>query len=136
MTVPSPDPPMLTEARAAEIWARAVNTGRLDALSPWLARPGFGYACQWSFDDQSSADAYLEHLAATLTSGSPARAELATTRPYPTAPVPARPCAILHCGDGARGTALFQVAGATITRIDLCVIPPPDSCDRSGVYPI
>jgi hypothetical protein len=32
-------------------------------------------------------------------------------------------------------TVLFEVDGATITKIDMCQIPPPHTCARSGECP-
>jgi hypothetical protein len=48
-----------------------------------------------------------------------------------------QPCVVLAQGSRADlvAIALFQVAGAHITRIDLCAVPPPQSVLRSGEYP-
>ena len=48
-----------------------------------------------------------------------------------------QPCVIVAQGqiDRLEAVVLFKVSGATITRIDICVIPDPRSAKRSGEYP-
>ena len=54
---------------------------------------------------------------------------------YPMAPNAPIPCVVM-VQDGDRvATVLFQIDDNLITRIDLCQIPPPESCVGTGEYP-
>ena len=49
----------------------------------------------------------------------------------------ARPCVILSQGNKNNlvALALFEVEGEWIKRIDLCIVPPPQSAKKTGIYP-
>ena len=126
----------LTDAAAA--YARAHNTMDPSHLKGLLSED-FRYASQWEFDEMEGAAAYLDYLARKLeairSSGSAVTAELASTQPYPMAPNRPVPCVVM-AQDGAQvATVLFQVKDGRITRIDMCQIPPPESCVGTGEYP-
>ena len=128
-----------TELDAATAWARTYNTPRRVAHRAAAGRttsttPRSG--C--SSEIENRAD-YLDYLTAKLEairkSGSVVRAELAETRPYPMYPNPPRPCVVAEQDGEGAATILFEVDGNRIKRIDMCMIPPPDTCVRSGVCP-
>ena len=128
----------LTERDAAAAWARAYNTQDPSHLAPLLAED-VRYASQWVFDEIEGRSDYLEYLEGKLEaireSGSAVCVELAETRPYPMYPNPPRDCAVV-AQDGERfGTVLFETCGGLVTRVDMCQIPPPDTCACSGEYP-
>ena len=51
------------------------------------------------------------------------------------APNPPRPCAIAHQDGRPAATVLFEVDGGLISRVDLCIIPPPQTCKGTGIFP-
>jgi hypothetical protein len=128
----------LTERDAAEAWARAYNLLDAREIAPLLA-DDVCYASQWVFEEIENRADYLHYLEGKLASigesGAEVLAELGETRPYPMAPNRPRPCVIVHQDGELAATVLFTVAGGVVTRIDLCQIPPPESCLRLHEYP-
>ncbi len=126
----------LTREQAALAYALAVNTSDTSHLEPLLAED-FRYASQWVFEEITSKADYLEYLRGKLQTMKHHRirvfAELGRVHAYGQE----QPCVVLAQGTpwDLEATALFQVAGGTITRIDLCAVPPPQSARRSGTYP-
>ena len=97
------------------------------------------YASQWVFNEIEGRAAYLDYLKGKLATISRTAtvvvAELAETRPYPMAPNPPRPCVVVSQDGKLKSTVLFQVADRGIVRIDMCAVPPPETCARSGEAP-
>lgn len=128
----------LTELDAATAWARAYNLLDASHVAPLLAED-VHYASQWVFEEIENRDDYLAYLVPKLATiektGSFVRAELAETRPYPMYPNPPRPCVVVIQGGKMLATVLFEVSGGEITRIDMCEIPPPETCALSGECP-
>ncbi|MEE4271571.1 MAG: hypothetical protein V2I67_07855 [Thermoanaerobaculales bacterium] len=128
----------LTEAAAARAWALAHNT--LDpAHLVRLLHKDVRIASQTVLEEMVGPDRYLEYLNGTFATfkrtGTEIRIELGETAPYPMAPGAPRPCAIAHRDGHPEVTVLFQIEEDKIRRIDLCMIPPPQSCKGSGVSP-
>ncbi len=128
----------LTERDAAEAWARAYNLLDAAEIAPLLAED-VHYASQWVFEEIESRADYLHYLEGKLDavrrSGAKVLAELAETRPYPMYPNRPRPCVVVQQGGKLAATVLFEVAGGRITKIDMCQIPPPETCRRLHEFP-
>ena len=127
-----------TELDAATAWSRTCNLLDVSHIALLLTED-VHYASQWVFEEIENRTDYLEYLAGKLEaireSRSDARAELAETRPYPMYPNPPRPCVVVHQGGKRVATVLFEVDGNRITKIDMCMIPPPGTCALSGECP-
>ena len=131
-------PHTLTELDAARAWALAYNTGDSAPLEAILA-PDVRHSSQWVFDSLEGLDDYLPYLRGKLATlrrvGLPNRCELAETRPYPRYPSPPRPCVVVWEQDELTCTVLFTVRDGAVAAIDICAIPPPGTCARSGELP-
>ena len=123
---------------AAIAYATAMNTLDPAPLRGLLAGD-FVYESQWVFSAIEGANAYLECLAgkfgAIRRTGSPVRAEPAETRPYPGLVCEPTPCVVVSQGGEPVSTVLFTMTGGLISRIDMCMIPPPETCTRTGEAP-
>ena len=132
----------LTKRDAAIAFAKAWNNLDPSHLEPLLA-DDVHYAFQNVSAEMTNKAELMDYLAGkmdTIRRSPDARVwgELSETRPYPMAPNPPEPCALMAQGsqDGIDCLVLFKVANGRITRIDLCSIAPHPSCGvRTGIYP-
>jgi hypothetical protein len=112
-----------------------MNTLDSSKLEPLLA-VDFHYASQMVFAEIESKQEYLDYITPKLetirASGSKVWAEMATlTHGFP------GPCVVLAQGDKENLVAvvLAKVRGGFIERIDMCIVPTPQSAKRTGDYP-
>ena len=125
----------LTIIEGLRAYARMINRLDAAAIEPLLA-PDFHYASQAVFDEIKSREEYLAYIRPKLEtirqSDSPVWAEIGELTEYPFGP-----CVVLAQGDrdSLVSTVLLKVASGFISRIDLCIVPPPSSARRSGEYP-
>ena len=127
---------MLTEDDALRAYASMINTLDFSHLEPLLA-DSFHYTSQRVFDEISSKEEYLDYIAGKLetikASGHRVYAEMGlldTGCPGP--------CVVLAEGgkDELVAVVVAKIEGDKIERLDLCIVPRPESATRSGEYPI
>ena len=134
----APENPQLTERDAARAWALAYNTLDPSHLEP-LLHDDIRIASQSVLVEMVGPREYLEYLDGKFATfkrvKTEIRVELGETSPYPVAPNPPRPCAIANQDGRPAATVLFEVDGGLISRVDLCMIPPPQTCKGTGIFP-
>ena len=126
----------LTEEKALRAYAAMVNTGATQAFETLLA-DDFVYESQRVFAALTSKQQFVEYirpkLRAVERSGRTAFAEMGVLNPDGRR----QPCVVLaqdHV-DNLIALIMAKVSEDKIKRIDLCIVPPPDSAQRSGEYP-
>ncbi len=125
----------LTVVDALTAYAEMLNTRDASILEPLLA-DDFHYASQKVFHEITSKAEYMEYIVGKLESleesGSEVWAEIGElTYGFP------GPCVVVAQGEreNLMAVVLAEVGGEFITRIDLCIVPAPETARRSGVYP-
>ena len=113
-----------------------MNTLDSSKLEPLLS-DDFHYASQMVLAEIESKLEYLDYINPNLevvrASGTKVWAEMAVlTHSFP------GPCVVLAQGDKENLVALVlaKVRGAQIERIDMCIVPTPQSAKSSGEYPV
>ena len=126
---------MLTVEKALRVYAEMINTLDSSKLEPLLSTD-FHYASQMVLSEIESKQEYLTYINSKLnvvrTFGTKVWAEMAIlTHSFP------GPCVVLAQGDKENLVALVlaKVKGDQIERIDMCIVPTPQSAKRSGEYP-
>jgi hypothetical protein len=126
----------LTEEAALRAYATMLNTLNAEVFEPLLA-DDFVYESQQVFQPLETKQAFLEYIRPKLKTIQQTRAtvfaEMGTVSAYGRN----QPCVILAQNDRANlvGLVLAKVEGEYLKRIDLCIIPSPQSANRSGDYP-
>jgi hypothetical protein len=117
-------------------YARMLNTLDIDAFAPVIA-DDFQYASQMVLDEMTSKGEFLEYMRKKLVamSSSTARpfAEMGQLSTYPFGS-----CVVVAQGDRNNlvCTVIAKVSGGKVSRLDLCIVPPPWTVARTGDYPI
>lgn len=121
---------------ALRAYASMINTLDSSKLEPLLS-PDFHYASQMVWSEIESKQEYLDYINPKLevirASGIKAWAEMAMlTHSFP------GPCVALAQGgkEDLVALVLVKVKGDLIQRIDMCIVPAPQSAKRSGKYPL
>ena len=127
---------MLDIETALRAYASMMNTLDSSKLAPLLS-DDFHYASQMVLAEIESKQEYLDYINPKLevvrASGTKVWAEMAIlTHSFP------GPCVVLAQGDKENLVALVlaKVKGDQIERIDMCIVPTPQSAKRSGEYPV
>ena len=127
---------MLDIETALRGYASMMNALDSSKLEPLLS-DDFHYASQMVLAEIESKQEYLDYINPKLevvrASGTKVWAEMAIlTHSFP------GPCVVLAQGDKENLVALVlaKVKGNQIERIDMCIVPTPQSAKRSGEYPI
>ena len=127
---------MLDIETALRGYASMMNALDSSKLEPLLS-DDFHYASQMVLAEIVSKQEYLEYIKPKLevikASGTKVWAEMAMlTHSFP------GPCVVLAQGDKENLVALVlaKVKGERIERIDMCIVPTPQSAKRSGEYPL
>ena len=127
---------MLDIETALRAYASMMNALDSSKLEPLLS-DDFHYASQMVLAEIESKQEYLEYIKPKLevvrSSGTKVWAEMAMlTHSFP------GPCVVLAQGDKENLVALVlaKVKGERIERIDMCIVPTPQSAKRSGEYPL
>jgi hypothetical protein len=116
-------------------YARMLNTLDIEAFAPLLA-DDFQYASHMVLDEMTSKGEFLEYMTEKLKtmSSSNARpfAEMGHLSTYPFGP-----CVVVAQGNKQNlvCTVVAQVRGRKVSRLDVCMVPPPSTVMRSGDYP-
>ena len=126
----------LTEEAALRAYARMLNTLNAECIQPLLA-DDFIFESQQVLQPLESKEAFLEYIHGKLETirrvHATVFAEMGTVDTFRHS----QPCVILaqNDRDNLVGLALAQTDGELLKRIDLCIIPAPQSAKRSGDYP-
>ncbi len=129
----------LTETSALRAYAKMMNTLSVEPLEPLepLLADDFVYESQGVFQALESKQAFLEYIFLKLQtirrSNATVYAEMGTLSAYRKN----QPCVILAQNDKANLVALLlaKTQGSKLSRLDLCIVPAPQSAERSGEYP-
>ena len=127
---------MLDIETSLRAYASMMNTLDSSKLEPLLS-DDFYYASQMVLLEIESKQEYLDYINPKLevvrASGTMVWAEMAMLKHSFTGP-----CVVLAQGDKENLVALVlaKVKGDQIERIDMCIVPTPQSAKRSGEYPV
>ena len=125
---------------ACRAYARMFNTLNYGALEPW-SPDDFQYESQWVYSALESKAAYAAYIVPKMDlirrEGSRLWAEIAYVQAFQPGPGPG-PCVVLAQDQRERlhSTLLLKMRGRQIQRADLCFIPAPESCRRTGELPV
>ena len=125
----------LTEKDALSIYARMLHNLDSSEFESFLSED-FSYSSQKVLTNMNSRDEFIEYIRPKLEtikkSNSPVYAELGTCSAYGHTD-----CLIMAQGDKSNllGVAYASVDEGKISGISLCIVPTPDSAERSGIYP-
>jgi hypothetical protein len=125
----------MTKEEALRAYARMWNTLDASHFEPFLAED-FHYASQMVLSELESKSDFMAYiipkLEAVRNSDAPVWAEVGwLSHSFP------GPCLVVAQGrqEDLVGVVLARVEGEKISRIDLCIIPTPESAERTGEYP-
>ena len=125
----------LTEKQALIIYAKMLHTLDSSELESFLSE-GFSYSSQKVLTDMNSRDEFIEYIRPKLEtirkSKAPVYAELGVLPAYGHTD-----CLIMAQGDKSNllGVAYASVDKGKICGLALCIVPQPQSAERSGIYP-
>ena len=125
----------LTEKEALSIYSRMLHTLDLSEFESFLSED-FSYSSQKVLTEMNSKDEFIEYIRPKLKtikkSKSPVYAELGICPAYGHTDY-----LIMAQGDKSNllGVAYASVDEGKTSVLSLCVVPTPDSAERSGVYP-
>lgn len=120
---------------ACRAYARTINTLDVTHVEPWLHKDVV-YESQQVFSEMRGRRRYVAYLRGKLQTirkeGSLVRAEIAYTDACGVGP-----CVILSQGseENWTHTVLFEMEGGKIKRLDMCLVPAPCECRRTGEQP-
>lgn len=126
----------LTQSEALRAYAKMMNTLSVTPLEPLLA-DDFTYESQAVFSPLESKQAFLDYIQPKLqtiqNAGATVFAEMGMVSAYGER----QPCVVLaqNSKDNLVGLVLARTAGGKLCRLDLCIVPQPQSAERSGEYP-
>ena len=126
----------LTQYDALRAYAKMMNNLNVDPLEPLLA-DDFVYESQAVFSALESKQDFLDYIRPKLqtiqNTGAEVFAEMGVISAYGAQ----QPCVVLAQSSKENLVALVlaRAAGSKLCRLDLCIVPPPQSAERSGEYP-
>ena len=125
----------ITEKEALSIYAKMMHTFDSSEFESYLSED-FTYTSQKVLIDMNSKDEFIEYIRPKLETikktNSSVYAELGVCPAYGHTD-----CLIMAQGDKSNllGVAYASVDKGKISGISLCIVPTPDSAERSGIYP-
>ena len=125
----------LSEQEALSIYARMLHTLDSSEFESFLSED-FSYSSQEVLTDMNSKDEFIEYIRPKLEtikkSKKPVYAELGVCPAYGHTN-----CLIMAQGNKSNllGVAYASVGEGKICSLALCIVPTPDSAERSGIYP-
>ena len=125
----------LTEKDALSIYAKMMHTLDSSEFESYLSED-FSYSSQKVLTDMNSKDDFIEYIRTKLETikktNSSVYAELGVCPAYGHTD-----CLIMAQADKSNllGVAYASVNKGKISGISLCIVPTPDSAERSGIYP-
>lgn len=126
----------LTQSEGLRAYAKMMNTLSVTPLEPLLA-DDFTYESQAVATALESKQAFLEYIHPKLqtiqNAGATVFAEMGMVSAYGHY----QPCVVLaqNSKENLVGLVLARVTADKLSRLDLCIVPPPQSAERSGEYP-
>ena len=117
-------------------YATMMNTLDPDRLEPFLAED-FVYESQMVFEPLTTKQAFMKYIRPKLQtvkrSNATVYAELGSVAAYGRQ----QPCVVLaqNSRDNLVGLVLAKSDGRLLKRLDLCIVPPPNTAERTGEYP-
>ena len=126
----------LTQSEALRAYAQMMNTLTVTPLEPLLA-DDFTYESQTVFSALESKQTFLDYILPKLQTIQDAGATVFAEMGMVSAYGKHQPCVVLaqNSKDNLVGLVLARVSGGKLSRLDLCIVPPPQSAERSGEYP-
>ena len=127
----------LTQSEALRAYAKMMNTLSVTPLEPLLA-DNFTYESQTVFSALESKQAFLDYIRPKLETIQKAGATVFAEMGMVSAYGKHQPCVVLaqNTKDTLVGLVLASVSDSKLSRLDLCIVPPPQSAERSGEYPV
>ena len=125
----------LTEKEALSIYAKMMHTLNSSEFESYLSED-FTYSSQKVLTDMNSKNEFIEYIRPKLETikktNSSVYAELGVCPAYGHVD-----CLIMAQGDKSNllGVAYASLDKGKISGISLCIVPTPDSAERSGIYP-
>ena len=126
----------LTQYDALRAYAKMMNNLNVDPLEPLLA-DDFVYESQAVFSALESKQDFLDYIRPKLqtiqNTGAEVFAEMGVISAYGAQ----QPCVVLaqNSKENLVALVLARTAGSKLCSLDLCIVPPPQSAERSGEYP-
>ena len=126
----------LTEYDALQAYARMMNTLNPQPFEEILA-DDFVYESQHVLQPMKSKNEFMNYIVPKLQTVARANATVFAEMGNVSVCGSNRPCVILAQHDKSNLVILVlaEVEGNKLKRIDLCIVPPPQSAERSGEYP-
>jgi hypothetical protein len=126
----------LTEEDGLRAYCKMLNSLRVDAIEHLLA-DDFTYESQQVIHPLASRQQFLDYIRPKLEAIARVRANVYAEMGSISAYGRRQPCAVLAQDSKSNlvGIVLAKVSGDKLTRLDLCIVPPPHSADRTGEYP-
>ena len=125
----------LTKKEALSIYAKMMHNLDSSEFESYLSED-FTYSSQKVLSDMNSKDEFMEYIRPKLETikktNTSVYAELGVCPAYGHTD-----CLIIAQGDKSNllGVAYASVDKGKISGISLCIVPTPDSAERSGIYP-
>jgi len=126
-----------TEFDALKAYARMMNTLDIQPIENLLA-DDFVYESQNVFQALESKQEFIGYIVPKLQTITRANAMVYAKMGTVAAYGRKQPCVILAQNDKSNlvGIVLAKVEGERLKRLDLCVVPSPETAKRSGEYPM
>lgn len=126
----------LTQTDALRAYAKMMNTLRTEPLESLLAED-FTYESQTVFQALDSKEAFLDYIRPKLQTIAGSKATVYAEMGMVSAYGNRQPCVVLAQNERTNlvGLVLAKVKDNKLMRLDLCVVPPPQTAERSGEYP-
>ena len=128
---------MLTEVDALRAYARMMNTLDPTHFEALLAED-FVYESQVVLQPLESKQEFLDYIYPKLKTIREASATVFAEMGTVSAYKPEQPCVIMaqNNRDNLVALVLVKLEGQLIKRLDLGIVPPPQTAKRSGEYPV
>ena len=126
----------LTQREALLAYAKMMNSLSVEPLESLLS-DDFTYESQTVFSALESKQAFLDYIRPKLLTIEKAGATVFSEMGMVSAYGQHQPCVVLaqNSKDNLVGLVLARVTEDKVTRLDLCIVPPPQSAERTGEYP-
>lgn len=127
----------LSKEEALNAYAKMLNTLDVTHIEGLLA-DDFSYESQMVMDALDSKERFLDYIKPKLQTISQSKATVFAEIGAVNAYGENQPCVILAQGKKTNlvGLVLAKVDSGKLTRLDLCIVPSPQTATRTGEYPI
>jgi hypothetical protein len=126
----------LTETDALRAYAKMMNTLTVSPIEPLLS-DDFVYESQTVFSSLKSKKEFLDYIVPKLKTIKDAEANVFAEMGIVSSYGRKQPCVVLaqNRQENLVGIVLARVDQGKLCRLDLCIVPTPQSAERSGEYP-